>query len=591
MRTTGLLLVAMLVGVPAFAQSAGAIVPSPGVDLSGNWAPAVHEDQPERGPGPDLADFLGLPITDGARQFALSWDASRLTLPEHQCRVHVVSYIYRGPLNLRIWEEKDPQSQRLIAIKQYISTYEQWRTIWMDDRPHPPENAPHTFMGFSTGRWEGDILTVYTTHIKQGWIRRNGLPQSDKAVLTEHYIRHGSYLTHVAAINDPVYLTEPLIKTQTFRLQVQAGQNWLYPCDPVVEVDREADDVPSYLPGENPFLHEFADKYGIPLNAALGGAETMYPGTMGAAPIVPAQQSPSPVNRDLSVLPVQGNVYMISGAGGNIAVQVGSMGVAIVDTGNGTMSDKVLAAIRKLSDKPLQYVFNTHYDPDHTGGNEAIRKAGVTITGANVTGNISDARDGAQVIAHDNVLNRMSAPTGIQAPTPAGAWPTQTFLKGKKDLYFNDEAIEAIYQPGAATDGDSLVFFRHSDVLASGDVFLTTSYPLIDVEKGGTVQGTINALNRILEIAVPKHEEEGGTYIIPGHGRICDEFDVLEYRDMVVIIRDRVKAAINKGMTLEQIKAAHLTRDYDARYDAKSGLGSADKFIEAVYRSLNAGKK
>ena len=275
--TTGLLLLAMLVSAPAFAQSAGAIVPSPGIDLSGNWAPAVHEDQPERGPGPELVDFLGLPITEGARQFALSWDASRLTLPEHQCRVHVVSYIYRGPLNLRIWEEKDPQSQRLIAIRQYISTYEQWRTIWMDDRPHPPENAPHTFMGFSTGKWEGDILTVYTTHIKQGWIRRNGLPQSDKATLIEHYIRHGSYLTHVAAINDPVYLTEPLIKTQTFRLQVQAGQNWLYPCDPVVEVDRAEDDVPNYLPGENPFLHEFADKFHIPLDAALGGAETMYP--------------------------------------------------------------------------------------------------------------------------------------------------------------------------------------------------------------------------------------------------------------------------------------------------------------------------
>ncbi|PYS00975.1 MAG: hypothetical protein DMG12_16185 [Acidobacteria bacterium] len=314
-------------------------------------------------------------------------------------------------------------------------------------------------------------------------------------------------------------------------------------------------------------------------------------GMLGAIPVVCARQNPGRVHQDLSVLPVQGNLYMISGAGGNIAVQVGSMGVAIVDTGNGTMSDEVMAAIRKLSDKPLQYIINTHYDPDHTGGNESIRKAGVTITGANVTGNISDARDGAQVIAHDNVLNRMSAPTGIQPPEPAGAWPTQTFLKGKKDLYFNDEAIETIYQPAAATDGDSLVFFRHSDVLVAGDVFLTTSYPLIDVEKGGTVQGTINALNRILEIAVPKHEEEGGTYIIPGHGRICDEFDVLEYRDMVVIVRDRVKAAVRKGMTLEQVKAAHLTRDYDARYDAKSALGSADKFIEAVYQSLSPQKK
>jgi glyoxylase-like metal-dependent hydrolase (beta-lactamase superfamily II) len=288
---------------------------------------------------------------------------------------------------------------------------------------------------------------------------------------------------------------------------------------------------------------------------------------------------------------VQGNVYLIAGAGGNIAVQAGSLGVAVVDTGSGGMNENVIAAIRKLSDKPLQYIINTHYDPEHTGGNEALRKAGVTIAGANVTNDLSDVREGAQIIAHDNVLRRMSAPTGAQAPTPPASWPTQTFLKGKKDIYFNDEPIEIIYQPAAATDGDSLVFFRHSDVIVAGGVFVTTSYPLIDVEKGGTVQGTISALNRLLDIAVPKHEEEGGTYIIPGHGRICDEFDVLEYRDMVVIVRDRVQAAIKKGMSLQQVKAAGYTKDYDARYDVKSGLGSADKFVEAVYRSLGAPKK
>src|SRR5438128_2554498 len=295
--------------------------------------------------------------------------------------------------------------------------------------------------------------------------------------------------------------------------------------------------------------------------------------------------------QELSVLAVQGNVHLISGAGGNIALQTGSLGAVTVDTGNGRMNDKVIAAINKVSEKPLQYIINTHYDPDFTGGNIGIRRAGVTITGANVTGDLADARDGAQIIAHDNVLNRMSAPTGKQPPTPEAAWPTQTFLKGKKDLYFNDEPIEVIYQPNATTDGDSLVFFRHSDVIVTGDILNMNSYPWIDIDKGGTVQGTINALNKILEIAVPKHEEEGGTYIIPGHGRICDEFDVLEYRDMVVIVRDRVKAAVSKGMTLEQVKAAHLTKDYDARYDAKSALGSADKFIEAVYKSLSPGKK
>ncbi len=284
--------------------------------------------------------------------------------------------------------------------------------------------------------------------------------------------------------------------------------------------------------------------------------------------------------QNVSVLPVQGNVYLLSGAGGNIAVQTGPLGVLVVDTGNGSKSAEVIAAIRKLSDKPLQYVINTHYDPDHTGGNEAIRKAGETITGANVTGNIGDARVGAQVIAHDNVLLRMSAPTGRQSATPPGAWPTQTFLRGKKDVFFNEEPVEVIHAPYATTDGDSLVFFRRSDVLVTGDIFNMTGYPNIDFEKGGTVQGAIDALNRILEIAVPKHEEEGGTYVIPGHGRICDEFDVLEYRDMVVIVRDRVQAAMKKGMSFDQIKRAGFTKDYDVRF------GNPDKFIEAVYKTV-----
>ncbi len=260
-----------------YAQSAGAIAPSPGLDLSGNWAPVLHEDFPERIPGPELVNFAGLPINAGAREFALSWDASRLTVPEHQCQVHVASYIYRGPLQLRIWEERDPQSQRVIAIRQYIQNYEQNRTIWMDGRPHPPEGAAHTWMGFSTGKWEGNILTVYTTHMKEGWVRRNGLPVSDQATLVEHFIRHGNIFTHVSIVTDPNYLTEPLIKTQDFNQVIPEGQNWVYPCSPVVEIERPRGAVPHYLPGENPFLHEYADKFNIPLEAALGGAETMYP--------------------------------------------------------------------------------------------------------------------------------------------------------------------------------------------------------------------------------------------------------------------------------------------------------------------------
>jgi glyoxylase-like metal-dependent hydrolase (beta-lactamase superfamily II) len=591
MRTRSLPVIVAVLGIAAYAQTTGSFNPVPGIDLSGNWAPVFHEDQPERIPGPELVNYLGLPITDGARQWALAWDASRLTLPEHQCQVHVAPYIYRGPLNLRIWEEKDVQSQRVLAIHQYISTYEQFRTIWMDNRPHPPEAAAHTWMGFSTGKWEGNILTVYTTHIKQGWVRRDGLPESDQATLVEHFIRHGDRMTHVSVVTDPVYLTEPLIKSEDFQLQLQEGQNWLYPCEYVDEIaNRSRGAVPNYLPGQNPFLHEFADKYKIPVEAALGGAETMYPEYqrgIKAAPLAMKAPAAPPATGELTVLPVQGRVYMINGAGGNIAVQIGDMGIVVVDTGLAQNADKVIAAIRRLSDKPIQYIINTHFHADHTGGNPALRRAGVTITGANVTGNLSDAGVGAAIIAHENVMDRLSAPTGKAAAAPPDAWPTDTYVVNQKELYFNEEPIEIKFQPKAHTDGDSLVMFRHSDVIATGDIFNTTSFPFIDIEHGGSIQGEIDALNNILDLAVPKHDEEGGTYILPGHGRICDEFDVLEYRDMVTILRDRVQAAIKKGQTLDQVKAAHLTVDYDARYN-KAGIGSADTFIESVYKSLTA---
>ncbi len=270
-----LLLLSACLWAPISGQTAGAFRAGQGLDLSGAWAPIPHEESIGN---PALVEYYGVPITDGARAWALAWDPSRLTLPEHQCQVHVASYIYGGPLNLRIWEEKDPQSQRVIAIKQYISTYEQNRTIWMDDRPHPGPNAPHTWMGFSTGKWEGNTLTVYTTHLKQGELRRNGLPESDQATLMEHFIRYGDYMTHVSIVTDPVYLTEPFIRTQVFRLVIPAGLNWLYPCESVEEIaNRPPETVPNYLPGENPFLDEFAKKHHIPLDAALGGAETMYP--------------------------------------------------------------------------------------------------------------------------------------------------------------------------------------------------------------------------------------------------------------------------------------------------------------------------
>ncbi|HEY6507436.1 MAG TPA: hypothetical protein VIY56_05445 [Vicinamibacterales bacterium] len=248
-------------------------------DLAGVWQPRYHEDQPERIPGPELRDYLGLPVNDAARQFADSWDPGRIALQEEQCRVHVSPYIYRGPTNLRIWEEKDPKTQDLLAIKHYHSTFEQTRTIWMDGRPHPGPNAAHTWMGFSTGRFDGDMLIVETTHLKFGWVRRNGLPMSDRATATEYFVRYGDILQHTTVLVDPLYLTEPLVKSQEFARSARelAAGTWLWVCDPVVEIPREEGVVPAYLPGEHPFTDEFARRHGIPVETALGGAATMYP--------------------------------------------------------------------------------------------------------------------------------------------------------------------------------------------------------------------------------------------------------------------------------------------------------------------------
>ncbi len=324
------------------------------------------------------------------------------------------------------------------------------------------------------------------------------------------------------------------------------------------------------------------------LTAAAAGIAVL-----ALAGLVRAQKNQFPfddyrVEDGLTSIHVQGNVYMIQGVGGNVAVQIGDTGVLVVNTGLEQNAAKLIAAIHRLSMKPLQYIINTCWHPDQTGGNQAVRAIGVTITGANVTGDIADAGVGAQIIAHENVLDRMSAPTGKQAAAPAGAWPTDTYVTGQKEVFFNEEPVIARWQPAAHTDGDSLVIFRRSDVIATGDIFNTLSYPFIDVERGGSIQGEIDALNNIIDIAIPKHEEEGGTYIIPGHGRICDEFDVVEYRDMVTIVRDRVQNAIKKGMTLEQIKTAGLTKDYDARWSAGEGAGTADNFVTSVYKSLMA---
>lgn len=311
-------------------------------------------------------------------------------------------------------------------------------------------------------------------------------------------------------------------------------------------------------------------------------------GLLAAAALF-AQQ---PQNAEVHVLPVQGNVYMLVGAGGNIAMQAGKEGVLLVDTGNaGAVTDKVLAAIRTVSDKPIRYIINTHVHGDHTGGNEKIAAAGSTIAGGNVVGDIgASAAEGATVIAAQQVLDRMSKKDGNTPAFPSGAWPTDTYITDEKDLFFNGEAVQIFHQPHAHTDGDSIVFFRRSDVVVTGDIFVTTSYPIIDLDRGGSYQGVLDGLNHIIDITVPADKQEGGTYVIPGHGRLCDEADVVEYRDMMTILRDRFLDMIKRGMTLDQFKAQKPTRDYDPLYGSDKGFWTTDKFIEASYKSLKAGR-
>jgi cyclase len=271
---------------------------------------------------------------------------------------------------------------------------------------------------------------------------------------------------------------------------------------------------------------------------------------------------------------------------------VGSTGVLLVDTGLAQFSDKVIAAVRTLSDKPIHYIINTHVHPDHIGGNEVLAKTGGgsarEVALVNTPG--ETAAYSVQIIAHQNVFDRMSVPPNGQKPYAESAWPTDTYLGAEKEVYFNGEAVQMFHPLAAHTDGDTIAFFRRSDVVSAGDIFVTNGYPIIDLKNGGSLQGEIDGLNRILDLAIPAHHEEGGTYIIPGHGRLCDEFDVLEYRDMVTIVCDRIQAMIKKGMTLDQVKAARPTLEYDPRYNTPGAFWTADMFVEAAYKSLTQTK-
>lgn len=623
--------VALLITAPAFAQdfaAAGAGVnigaglrppaSGSGADISGTWMLGGHQDGAYITASGALVDYGGIPFNEAGRLFALAWPASRQTVRVEQCAGYTIPYAFYSPGNYRFWEERDPNNQQLIAIHMYFQTSEVNRTIWMDGRPHPPAWAAHTFAGFSTGQWKGNVLHITTTHLKHGFIRGNGASQSDEATVYEALIRHGDRLTYFAETLDPVWLDGPFTKTVINVRNVIDPTAWLYACEDGEEViSRDDSKIPWYAWGQHPFLREFADKSHIPLLGALGGADTTKPefmakihdaaaaDTAAMALTVPSRDGPLEASRaansepddgEIHTLPVQGNVYMLVGDGGNITVQIGDEGPFVVDTGAGKLSTRVVAAIRALSRRPIQFIVNTSLHAPHTGGNASLAAAGQdpSLPGSffagqapiAATGFFTDPAHRATLIAQNNVQVRMET-----AKAPADTIPADTYLRERRRKWHNGEGIEMFYEPNASTDGDTIVHFRGSDVIATGDIFDMTKYPFIDIANGGSVRGEIDALYQILQKTVYKHDEDGGTMIVPGHGRLADEYDLGEYWEMLSIIRDRIQAAIDSGASLDQVKASRLTADYDTRFGSNTGPWTTEMFIEAVYTSLKQARK
>jgi len=589
MKKVILLIFSVLLCVPsAFAQA----------DLVGDWEhPLPGEDAMDKGGGPATGDFLGLPLNDAGLFRAEAFSESSLTIPEHQCAPHPAPYQYWGPneVRLTISKEFDPVTRRLVAIHM-DGTYGLDRVVWMDGRPRPTAEAMHTFTGFSTGHYEGDNLVVETTHMKLTWIKRNGAPLSDRARMIEYFIRHDNYFTYVEIIDDPVYLSQPFIRSSEWvsvprpplilgRFGNQGDERVFYKCFPAEELSNDRYRVPHFLPGTNQLMKEFSELNQVPMWGLRAGAETLYPefidqlkqghpGGMpaeGVAARRAADQSRETENSGVHSFHVKDQVWLVSDNRTNVTVNVGDEGVMVVDTGREDMAEAIMGEIRKIAgDKPVRYVFNTSWYPDHTGGNATLSE-----------GTKIPVSQRAAIIAHENTLAKLTEIGKI-----GDYLPTDTFFGVSKQVRFNDEPVDIVYAPNAHTTGDVLVHFRKSDVLCVGDIIDTYSYPVIKPVEGGSINGVIDALNHILDITIPGPREEGGTSVIPGHGHLYNEADVADYRDMLVVIRDRILNAITNGKSLEQVKADRLTRDYDAYYGSITGNWTTEMFVTAVYNSL-----
>ena len=284
---------------------------------------------------------------------------------------------------------------------------------------------------------------------------------------------------------------------------------------------------------------------------------------------------------EIQTLKVRDNIYMLVGQGGNITVQTGNDGILIIDTQYAELSGRILTAIRELSDGPIRHIINTHHHGDHVGGNANLKAAGFTPVGGNVGGDLGDAGEGARILAHENVLLNMAQDSDVDPEV----WPTLTYFTEKKDFWFNDEGVRVLHQPNAHTNGDSIVFFRKSDVITTGDAYITSFYPFIDMSVGGTINGFIDAANAIIDLIIPVYGQDGGTLVIPGHGRLSDIGDVINWREMLTIVRDRIRDMKGRGMTLEEVLAARPTRDYDPRW-AGERIFSTENFVTSVYMTL-----
>ncbi len=311
---------------------------------------------------------------------------------------------------------------------------------------------------------------------------------------------------------------------------------------------------------------------------------------LGSAALLTAPQAPAGAPVDLQLLPVQGNVYLITGLDVNVTVQVGDQGVLLVDTPPAALVPQVAEMLRPLSRRPIRYVINTHADAAHIGGDEAILQLGSTPAALANMRRMGIAAGGTgggglMILGHENVLNRITDRT---QPAIPGATITSEYYQPSKDFFVNGDAVVVYHAPNAHTDGDSIVYFRRADVISTGDLFTPGRFPEIDLERGGSIQGLINAVNHIIQLTVPAAYQERGTYVVPGHGRLCDEADVVEFREMITIVRDRVQDLIRQGKTLAEVQAARPTLDYDTTYGGPRGGPTAEAFVATVFQSLKS---